>query len=81
MPGNITPAGSELLRAIQTEINAQGEARCVKRIVEAACTMPVNYAYVLLKNNAHQWGLAPERVKRRLGGFEIIIREKNNEKC
>lgn len=67
----ITPAGLELRSAIQAEIQANGEALCVRRIVEDRCTLSVYYAYCLLKENAERWGFNRERIRK---GESFVLR-------
>lgn len=82
----ITPAGKELLSAILDEITESGEAICIKRIVDRRmCTLPIQYAYVLLKKYGQRWGLHQERIPSPTGGYLKRItkkhKEKNNGKC
>ncbi len=71
--GGITPAGLELLRAIHRAIESSGEARSIRSIVLSECTLPLQYAYMLLSRHGQEWGLNQRLEKRPQGGYEKCI--------
>ena len=71
----MSPATQELYRAMQNEIRRYGEARNISRIVGESCTLPLSYAYVLLKVNHANW-----RLVKRKHGREIVFKPKEDSK-
>lgn len=68
-----TPAGLELVNAINQDIEENGEVVCVQRLVTERCTIPLSYAYELLKACAPIWGYKVDRLPRAEGGFVLRI--------